>query len=157
MINLHHLKVWHKIIFELIPLERLTYVLHKKTSQFYKVWTPYLDYMEPHYTTRNIVIVSFYISAVFFSSSPESVVYGVVLFYVKIWAVLIKKYIFIWVMSCYFCITAKIKSKIIIKKKKWLPLWLVLWSRVTYRFGMMTEVWFVRDTRLLWPYSVIGC
>ncbi len=30
----------------------------------------HLDYMEPHYTTRNIVIVSFYFSAVFFSSSP---------------------------------------------------------------------------------------
>lgn len=39
---------WHKIIFELIPLERLTYVLHQKTGLFYKVWTPYLDYMDPH-------------------------------------------------------------------------------------------------------------
>lgn len=33
------LKGWHKIIFELIPLEHLTHGLHKITEHIFKVWT----------------------------------------------------------------------------------------------------------------------
>lgn len=33
-------KVWHKVISYLSPLEQ-------KTEQFYKVLTPYLDYLKP--------------------------------------------------------------------------------------------------------------
>ena len=41
------IKDWHKILFEWVPLEYLTCTLHSKTDQFYKVWEPYLNYLEP--------------------------------------------------------------------------------------------------------------
>lgn len=44
VINLHHLKVMNKMIFEMISMERLTYVrLLQKTCEFNKVWIPYSD------------------------------------------------------------------------------------------------------------------
>lgn len=38
---------WRKIIFELIPLEYLTSVIHYSVDQFYRVWRPFLDYIRP--------------------------------------------------------------------------------------------------------------
>ncbi len=38
---------WRKIIFELIPLEYLTNVIHHSVDQFYRVWCPFLDYIGP--------------------------------------------------------------------------------------------------------------
>lgn len=38
---------WRKIIFELIPLEYLTYVVHHSVEQFYRMWHPFLDYIGP--------------------------------------------------------------------------------------------------------------
>ena len=40
-------KGWAKIIFELIPLEYLTCILHTKTDKFFKTWQPYLNYRGP--------------------------------------------------------------------------------------------------------------
>ena len=40
-------KGWGKLVFELVPLEYLTSILHAKKDQFYKVWQPYLDYVGP--------------------------------------------------------------------------------------------------------------
>ena len=41
------LKGWRNIIFELVPLEYLTNVLHAKSDQFYQIWQPYLDLLGP--------------------------------------------------------------------------------------------------------------
>ena len=38
---------WRKIIFDLIPLEYLTNVIHYSVDQFYRVWSPFLDYIGP--------------------------------------------------------------------------------------------------------------
>ena len=38
---------WRKIIFELIPLEYLTNVIHHSVDQFCRVWRPFLDYIGP--------------------------------------------------------------------------------------------------------------
>lgn len=38
-------KGWHRVVFELIPLEYLTYVLHPETTfkdRFLKIWESYL-------------------------------------------------------------------------------------------------------------------
>lgn len=38
---------WRKIVFELIPLEYLTHVIHHSVGQFYGMWHPFLDYIGP--------------------------------------------------------------------------------------------------------------
>lgn len=38
---------WHKVLFDLVPLEYLTYILHSRSNQFSKVWEPYLNYLDP--------------------------------------------------------------------------------------------------------------
>jgi len=40
-------KGWQGVVFDLVPLEYLTCILHLKTDQFYKVWEPYLNYVKP--------------------------------------------------------------------------------------------------------------
>lgn len=38
---------WHKVIFELLPMEYLIYWSRSKTGIFYHIWTPVLDYVWP--------------------------------------------------------------------------------------------------------------
>ena len=38
---------WRKIIFELIPLEYLTNVIHYSVDQLYRVWCPFLNDIRP--------------------------------------------------------------------------------------------------------------
>ena len=40
-------KGWQKVVFDMVPLEYLTCILHSKTDQFYKIWKPFLNYIEP--------------------------------------------------------------------------------------------------------------
>lgn len=41
-------KGWHKVLFDLVPLEYLTCMVHSKSKQFYKVGEPYLNYLDPN-------------------------------------------------------------------------------------------------------------
>lgn len=50
-------KGWQGVVFDLVPLEYLTCILHLKTDQFYKVWEPYLNYVEPG--VSNIMLQGF--------------------------------------------------------------------------------------------------
>ncbi len=41
------IKGWFKVLFDLVHLEYLTNILYAKKDQFYKVWQPYLNYLDP--------------------------------------------------------------------------------------------------------------
>lgn len=45
------------VVFDLVSLEYLTCILHLKTDQFYKVWEPYLNHVEPG--VSNIMLQGF--------------------------------------------------------------------------------------------------
>lgn len=44
-------KGWHKVLFDLIPFEYLTCIVHYKSKQFYEILEPYLNYLDPNVST----------------------------------------------------------------------------------------------------------
>ena len=41
------IKGWHKVLSDMVPLEYLTCVIHSKSNQFFKIWEPYLNFLDP--------------------------------------------------------------------------------------------------------------
>ncbi len=104
------LKGWHKIIFELIPLEHLTHVLHQKTVHIWTKWNLIFALLYYKEYCVCVILWTFNFSALFFLLLPPNLLnMGCPVLCKNLSCfILVYFYLFCGVMSCYFCITVKI-------------------------------------------------
>ena len=93
-------KGWQGIVFDLVPLEYLTCILHLKTDQFYKVWEPYLNYVKPG--VSYIMLQGFsWLLILYMSVTPS-----IICIDLSWWLLFAFWFLFLLFLFCFVCLSA---------------------------------------------------